>query len=343
MKPQKAYDCHSEGTNMAELRLYTTGEGVIAQSEFALEELADTIKGKGSAWLDILKPGEEVKSFLEELGVDELAVEDIFGHASDTVQRFHGHRFIVVRARDADNRLDTEPVAIILKGELMITVRGTRIPALDVFSRRLKTADDDEVAMGVDFLLYELLDSIADDWTPILSEYSNNLDGLEYQVFDPTKSYDGLLEGLHDLKRLLREASKSIESLQSACLRLLKPGERLINENTLPFFTDLQQLSTTLVKRCAAYSAGATSTRDTYLSHVSMDLARSNSQLTEVMTTLTIIGAIMLPLTLIAGIFGMNTQLPFNASEIGFWPVIGIMSAFTLMMLGYFNKKGWLG
>ena len=92
----------------------------------------------------------------------------------------------------------------------------------------------------------------------LLLSFANKLDNLEYQVFDPAEAYDGLLEGLHDLKRLLREASKSIESLQSACLRILKPGERLINENTLPFFTDLQQLSTTLVKRCTAYSAGAT-------------------------------------------------------------------------------------
>ena len=328
---------------MAELRLQTTGAGVIASSEFTLGELEASVEGKGTAWLDILKPDDEIKEWLEGIGIDELAIEDIFGHASDTVQRFDGHRFVVVRARDADNRLDTEPIAIILRDNMMITVRGTRIPALDVFSRRLKTADDDEIAIGVDFLLYELLDSIADDWTPILSEYSNRLDDLEYRVFDPSRAYDGLLEGLHDLKRLLREATKSIESLQSACLRLLKSGERLINESCLVFFTDLQQLSNTLVKRCAAYSAGATSTRDTYLSHVNLSLARSNAKLTEVMTTLAIIGAIMLPLTLIAGIFGMNTELPAELDEIGgFWTIMVGMAIFSLLMLTWFRRKDWI-
>lgn len=328
---------------MAELRLQTTGAGVIASSEFTLENLEEITKGKGTTWLDILKPDDEIKEWLENIGIDELAIEDIYGHASDTVQRFAGHRFIVVRARDADNRLDTEPVAIILRDDMMITVRGTRIPALDVLSRRLKTADDDEIAIGVDFLLYELLDSIADDWTPILSEYSNKLDDLEYRVFDPSKSYDGLLEGLHDLKRLLREASKSIESLQAACLRLLKPGERLINESSLAFFTDLQQLANALVKRCTAYSAGATSTRDSYLSHVSMNLALSNAKLTEVMTTLTIIGAIMLPLTLIAGIFGMNTELPAQLDEIGgFWTIMAGMLVFSVAMLSWFYRKKWI-
>ena len=328
---------------MAELRLQTTGAGVIATSEFTLGELEEVVKDKGIAWLDILKPDEEVKEFLETIEIDELAIEDIFGHASDTVQRFKGHRFVVVRARDADNRLDTEPVAIILRDNMLITVRGTRIPALDAFNRRFKMADEDDISLGIDFLLYELLDSIADDWTPILSEYSNRLDDLEYQVFDPSKTYEGLLENLHDLKRLLREASKSIESLQSSCIRLLKPGDRLINEKTLPFFTDLQQLSTTLVKRCTSYSAGATSTRDTYLSHVSMGLARSNAKLTEVMTTLTIIGAIMLPLTLIAGIFGMNTNFPSLLDDFGgFWGIMVIMLLFSIIMLFYFVRKGWI-
>ena len=73
---------------MAELRLQTTGAGVIAASEFTLGELEEVVKDKGIAWLDILKPDEEVKEFLETIEIDELAIEDIFGHASDTVQRF---------------------------------------------------------------------------------------------------------------------------------------------------------------------------------------------------------------------------------------------------------------
>lgn len=328
---------------MAEYRLQTTSNGSISSEEYSLETLLDFTKDKGYAWFDVLKPDDEVKAWLEGMTVDELAIEDIFGHANNIVQKFDNHRFVIVRARDADNRLDTEPIAILMKENLIITFRGTRIPALDVFSRRLKTADPEDIEIGLDFMLYEILDSIADDWTPILSEYSNRLDDLEYQVFDPNKSYEGLLEGLHDLKRLLREAMKSIESLQSACIRLLKPGERLINELALPYFTDLNQLSNGLVKRCASYSAGATSTRDTYLSHVSMNLALSNAKLTEVMTTLTIIGAIMLPLTLIAGIFGMNTALPAELDKIGgFWTIVFSMSLFTAIMLIWFKKKRWI-
>jgi magnesium transporter len=78
------------------------------------------------------------------------------------------------------------------------------------------------------------------------------------------------------------------------------------------------------------------------LSNISLQLSESNAKLTEVMTTLTIIGAIMLPLTLIAGIFGMNNDdLPIDRVG-GFWGIISIMFVFAIIMLTYFWRRGWL-
>lgn len=328
---------------MAELRFHTRESGRLASDQTTLENVTKLAKESKCAWLDILKPDEKVRQFLLDLGIDELAVEDCFGDAANTVQGFDNHNLIVVKARDADNRLDTEPIVILEIEDLLITVRHTKIPAVNSFAARFKRADDEELALGTDYLLYEILDAIADDWVPILNEYSDELDELEYRVFDPAKKYDNLLESLHELKKHLREASKSIESLQSALLKMLKPGERMVSKDAMRLFVDLQQMTTTLVKRASNYSAGATSTRDTYLSHVNLKLAESNAQLTEVMTTLTIIGAIMLPLTLIAGIFGMNVEA-FEAGKgfLDLWQIIGLMGTFCLVMLLYFWRRGWL-
>ena len=328
---------------MAELLLQTAASNRLSTEGLVLDEVLKAIDGEGLSWLDILKPDKEVKKFLlETMDFSELAVEDVFGPADTTAQKFNNHRFLVVNARDADNRLDTEPVAIFIKQKLIITVRHTRIPALKAFSKRFRKAGSEDLALGIDFLLYELLDSIADDWTPILGKYSSELDDLEFRVFDPNQKYENLLEGLHDLKRQLREASKSIESLHTVTLRMLKPGEKLLSDGVSRYFSDLSQLCTSLVKRANNYSQGATSTRDTYLSNISMQLAESNAQLTEVMTTLTIIGAIMLPLTLIAGIFGMNNDdLPSDLVG-GFWGIISLMVTFAIIMLIFFWRRGWL-
>ena len=328
---------------MVELRLQTAKSGLIARESFDLNTVQVAIQEEGLAWLDILRPDDNVRKFLlEQMGFDELAVEDVFGPADTTAQKFKNHRFIVINARDADNQLDTEPVAIFIKENLIITTRHYSIPALKKFQVRFKKADDQDLALGIDFLLYELLDAIADDWTPILNSYSRQLDQLEFQVFDPSKKYDNILESIHDLKRYLREASKSIESLNTVTMRLLKPNERLIGSGAERYFSDLHQLSIALVKRANNYSSGATSARDSYLSNISMQLAESNAQLTEVMTTLTIIGAIMLPLTLIAGIFGMNSEgLPITPIA-GFWGIIGLMLLFAVSMLTFFWRRGWL-
>jgi len=188
-----------------------------------------------------------------------------------------------------------------------------------------------------------LLDAIADDWTPILSRYSNDLDRLEFQVFDPSTVYENLLEGLHDLKLKLREANKSIESLHTVTMRISQPGDKLVGAGVAHYFADLHQLTTALVKRVSNYSAGATSTRDTYLSHVNLQLAQSNARLAEVTTTLTVIGSIILPLTLISGIFGMNNHdLPTDIVG-GFWGIMGLMGGFALLMLTYFWRRGWIG
>lgn len=328
---------------MADLRLQTAKTGLIAREKYDLDSVLEAVSEEGLAWLDILRPDDEVRQFLlERMDFDELAVEDVFGHADTTAQKFKNHRFIVINARDADNQLDTEPVAIFIKENLIITVRHYSIPALKKFRYRFKKSDEEDLALGIDFLLYELLDAIADDWTPILNSYSRQLDQLEFQIFDPSKKYDNVLESIHDLKRYLREASKSIESLNTVTMRLLKPNERLIGSGAERYFSDLHQLSVALVKRAKNYSSGATSARDSYLSNISMQLAESNAQLTEVMTTLTIIGAIMLPLTLIAGIFGMNSDgLPL-AQIGGFWGIIVIMLAFAITMLTFFWRRGWL-
>jgi magnesium transporter len=328
---------------MAEFRLYSTAQGQMDTTDLSLTQALEAVKDQGLAWLDIAEASGEVKTFLADtVAVDELVVEDIFGEAATASLRFEDHRFFAVRARNNQARLDTEFIRAIVKGDLLITVRHNPIPAFTTFGRRFLQSDEEDLALGIDYLLYELLDAIADDWIPILGRFSGTLDDLEYQVFDPTKKYDNLLESLHGLKGDLREANKSIESLNTITMRSLQPGERLINTNVKRYFTDLHQLTTAMVKRVSNYSAGAASTRDSYLSNMSMQLSESNAKLTEVMTTLTMVGAIMLPLTLIAGIFGMNNDdLPQEMFG-GFWGIIGIMGLFVVVMLAYFWRKGWL-
>ena len=325
---------------MPTIRLLTASTGKSGEKTLQIEQLAESLKGISSGWLDILNPGEAEKQFmLDELHFHPLAVEDCFADPVDRAEHYDTHRFVVLKARDADSELDTEYLLVFLSDSLLVTVRNTVLPSVERFRGRYRSIRRQKrLERGPEFLLYELLDSVADDWMDILSTYSDKLDDLEDRVFDLRTRHSNLLESLHQLKQDLREIQKSIIPFQNIVGRLMRPDEEFISEENYLYFRDLADVIQGLVIRVENYSAGAASTRDTYLSQISVRLSESNSRLSEVMTTLTVIGSIMLPLSLIAGIAGMNIGSNFDFSQI-----ILVMVSFATIMLFYFYRKGWIG
>lgn len=325
---------------MSTIRILTASTGKAGEKTLQTEDLATALANIKSGWLDILNPGEAEKKFmLEKLNFHPLAVEDCFADPVDRAEHYETHRFVVLKARDADSELDTEYLLVFLTDNLLVTVRNTVIPAVERFRDRYRSIRRQKrLERGPEFLLYELLDSVADDWMDILSNYSDKLDNLEDRVFDPHNSYSNLLESLHQIKQDLREIQKSIIPLQNIVGRLMRPDEEFISEENYLYFRDLADVIKGLVIQVENYSSGAASTRDTYLSQVSVKLSESNSRLSEVMTTLTVIGSIMLPLSLIAGIAGMNV-----GSDFDFTQIVSVMIGFAGIMLFYFYRKGWIG
>ena len=325
---------------MSTIRILTASTGKAGEKTLQTEDLATALAKIKSGWLDILNPGEAEKKFmLEKLNFHPLAVEDCFADPVDRAEHYETHRFVVLKARDADSELDTEYLLVFLTDNLLVTVRNTVIPAVERFRDRYRSIRRQKrLERGPEFLLYELLDSVADDWMDILSNYSDKLDNLEDRVFDPHNSYSNLLESLHQIKQDLREIQKSIIPLQNIVGRLMRPDEEFISEENYLYFRDLADVIKGLVLQVENYSSGAASTRDTYLSQVSVRLSESNSRLSEVMTTLTVIGSIMLPLSLIAGIAGMNVGSDFDLTQI-----VSVMIGFAGIMLFYFYRKGWIG
>ncbi len=325
---------------MSTIRILTASTGKAGEKTLKTGELGEALTNVKSGWLDILNPGEVEKDFmLENLKFHPLAVEDCFADPVDRAEHYDTHRFVVLKARDADSDLDTEYLLVFLTDSLLVTVRNTDIPSVERFRDRYKSIRRQKrLEKGPEFLLYELLDSVADDWMDILSNYSYKLDELEDRVFDPHTKYSNLLESLHQIKQDLREIQKSIIPLQNIVGRLLRPDEDFISKENYLYFRDLADVIKGLVIKVENYSSGAASTRDTYLSQVSVRLSESNARLSEVMTTLTVIGSIMLPLSLVAGIAGMNIGSDFDFTQIMF-----VMVTFATIMLFYFYRKGWIG
>lgn len=140
------------------------------------------------------------------------------------------------------------------------------------------------------------------------------------------------------------ELASALKNINSGWLDILNPGEAekqfmLENLNFHPLA--VEDCFTDPVDRAEHYENHrfvVLKARDTYLSQVSVRLSESNARLSEVMTTLTVIGSIMLPLSLIAGVAGMNVGSNFNFNQI-----MLAMTSFASIMLFYFYRKGWIG
>ena len=176
-----------------------------------------------------------------------------------------------MRARDADKEIDTEFLCVFVTDELLVTVRHSAMPAVKNFGKRFGSKKiQRRVGLGAEYLLYEILDAIADDWYRILRGYSTQIDELEDRVFDPNMKYPNMLQELHVLKQDLREISKSVTPLHEVVSRMMRPDQEYITESCMMYWEDIFDVLTKLKNDVENYNAGAVSTRDTYLSQSPM-------------------------------------------------------------------------
>ena len=331
---------------MTRVRVHT-GEVNAEMEDTSLDELSTVMVDNSCGWIDIFQPEEEeTREFLgSELSFHHLAVDDCFEEPASRVFVYDTHKFATFKARDADRELDTEYLRAFLKDGWLITVRHAHMPGIAEFRKRIKSKDfKKDGEMKSEYLLYQLLDSVADDWTKVLIRKSERLDEIEDQVFDPHHVYPNLLENLHEMKGDLREIAKSTTPLDELVQRILRSDEGFVTDETKLYYQDLADLTHSIGTRLENYSSGAASTRDTYISQTSMRLAESQAETAEVMRLLTIIATIMLPITAVASIFGMNVEsLGAGNGPVDLMTILAVMGGIGCSMLLWLYMKGYIG
>ncbi len=331
---------------MTKVRVHTAEVGV-EMVDTTLAELPAFMAGHDGGWIDIYQPEEsEARDFLQlQMKFHHLAVDDCFEEPTARNYVYYNHKFVSFKARDADRELDTEYLRAFLCEGWLVTVRHSHMPGIAEYRKRIKSKDFLSGQKPVaEYLLYQLLDAVADDWTKVLIRKSNRLDELEDQVFDPNNKYPNLLQDLHQLKGDLREIAKSTTPLDEVVQEMLRSKDGFITKNTELYYRDIADITRGLVTRVENYSSGAASTRDTYISQTSMRLAESQAETAEVMRLLTIIATVMLPITAVASIFGMNVgQLGSGSGPIDLSHILILMGGIGGGMLLWLYLRGAIG
>ncbi len=233
----------------------------------------------------------------------------------------------------AEDKLIVEHMNFILGSQYIITVGETKGDVFEEIRTHITAEGSPIREAGADYLLYLMLDAMVEGYFSVLETFKDNIDTLEDEIMEKTEQ-DHLQE-IQRIKRELVRVSKCIWPLRDVASLLGRETLTLIRPSTEPYLRDIyghivQAIDTT--ETC----------RDLLSGLADLHISNTSYKLNEIMKVLTIISTIFIPLTFIAGVYGMNfVYMPEIYFKWGYGIVWGIMFAIAGCMIYYFKKKKW--
>ena len=294
----------------------------------------------GVVWVDVegVHQVETIRSLGEAYNLHPLVLEDIVS----TVQRpkvedYDDYLFVVVKMLLPlpDGDFAAEQLSLILgKGYVLTFQEGIRGDAFEPVRERIRSAKGKFRSLGADYLLYTLLDAVVDRYFTVLENFGERLISIEEDI--ALHPHPRTLVQLNDLKKEVIYLRKSIWPLREVLSFLERDDTDLICDATRLFLRDVHDHAVQTIDTVETFRDLLSGMLDLYLSSLSN---RTN----EIMKFLTVIGTIFIPLTFVAGVYGMNFEyMPELKWAWGYPAVWVVMIALALGMLEYFRRRNWL-
>lgn len=305
----------------------------------SVELIEDWRAGGGKIWIDMLsRERGEIEPLLEEqFGFHELAAEDSL--SDNTLPKhdpFPSYDFFVFRAINMNvdkHEVDTHKVAAFLGADFLITVYQQSISPTDTVWERLPQ-DGRLLERGCDFLLYSILDILVDLHFPLIDQLETRVDEIHELIFGRAAPHliDELLHLKHDLNVLRRHSLPQRDLFN----QISRGGSKFIASEHLIYFRDLYDHMFRIGESIDVERDLIAGTMEAYLSIIAN---RTN----DIMKVLTIFSSILLPINFIASIYGMNFErMPELSWRFGYGFAFFLMTMVALIMLAWFQRKGWL-
>ncbi|AFZ42262.1 magnesium and cobalt transport protein CorA [Halothece sp. PCC 7418] len=299
------------------------------------------LASESASWLDIQGLGSE--DILKQIGqifkLHPLLLEDVVNVPQRPKVEDYNEQLIIivhlVQPKPEEDGFYSEQVSFVLGKKYLLTFQEE--PNHDCFNpvrARLKNNKGKIRTSGVDYLTYLLLDTIIDSFFPVLEDYGERIEQLEDEVvFNPNRR---TLEKIYKVRRELLALRRAIWPQQSVITTLMRSGSNLISSDVEIYFRDCYDHVIQLLDIVESYRELSSSLMDVYLSSMS-------NKMNEVMKVLTIISSIFIPLSFIAGVYGMNFQyMPELEWKWGYYICLGVMGAIALSLIIFFWRNGWL-
>jgi|WetSurMetagenome_2_1015567.scaffolds.fasta_scaffold54264_2 magnesium transporter len=292
-------------------------------------------------WIDInsYQHLNDLKYLGECFQLHPLVLEDILNSDQrPKVEDFGDYLFIIAKMLHHDEKTNivlTEQISFILGNNYVISLHENDTDIFAPVRQRLKNSSGRIRKAKADYLAYALLDIIVDNYFLVLEQLGEVVEDLEEELV--TSPGPATLNKIYSLKRNTILIRRAVWPLREVVSKLDRSDSALIEENTFLYLRDVYDHVTIAMDSIETYRDILSGILDIYLSSIS-------NRLNEVMKVLTIIATIFIPLTFIAGVYGMNFKyMPELEWHYGYFMIIGIMLSVALIMLHFFKRRGWIG
>ena len=320
--------------HMADLLTYDSGQ--VRRETFSLDALRQARERGSRIWVDVSEQERDVLgSFEQAFGLHHLTIEDLTNlRTRIKIEDFDDYLFIILYSiRKSDHDIDLIELDFVIGNGFLITNHPGTLETFETIKQ-----NNEKLALlfkkGIDFLFHRLLDKEIDNFFPVLEQLDEEIETIEENVI--AKATPELLRRIHVVKRQIATI-KHITLPQREKIASLAKGEHtFISPACQIYFRDIYDHAIHVSDSIETYRESASNTLDIYLTSVS-------NTMNEVMKILSIIATIILPLSFVTGLYGMNFQtLPGAENPSGFWVLLLFMIAFSLLLVMFFRSKRWI-
>ncbi|WP_338728431.1 magnesium/cobalt transporter CorA [Haladaptatus sp. DJG-WS-42] len=325
----------------------TTEAVVFVDGEITQYDDLDAAKAaQGTTWVRATEASEgELLDVAAVFDIHPLTVEDLVNDVRPKTEEFRNYTFVLMktaRLRKGDTTFNEEirdiPVGVYIGDDWVVTLSAARIKAIDTTWEAVLREDERLLERGPDFTAYRVIDGIVDGYFDVLDQLEDQIEAIEDEV---TTSTDiETLEAINAVRRDLLSFRKVSWPSREAVGILARGDPKQIQQPTEKYYRDVYDHIVQVVDLIETYRDLVSGARDIYLNVLSQST-------NDVMKTLTVVATIVLPLTLVTGLFGMNfAGSAYNMPELQ-WPyayptVLLGMFLITIILVVYFRERSFL-
>jgi magnesium transporter len=314
------------------------GPGLLEEGPLeSWQQLAQLRDSPHVVWIDVdgLGSAEAIRQIGQAFRLHPLAMEDVVHvHQRPKVDDYGEHLFIVARMASYDNQLETEQLGMFLGRNFVVTFQeGRPGDCFELVRQRLRQGHGGLRQSGADYLAYSLLDAVIDGYFPIVEAYGDRLNQLDDRLSSLSASVP--LADIHDIRSELLLLRRAAWPHREAVNHLLREEYSLIKPETRVYLRDCYDHMLQIIDVVETYREMCSDLRDFHLSAASHRAG-------EIMKVLTIISTIFIPLSFIAGLYGMNFDfMPELRWRLGYLYALTLMSGVGLALVWFVWRRGW--